>query len=61
MYKINNQILIDKGLIGENIFIWGEEIQIWIGKDSMRILEGLINLIEDLIAGKINFLSQFGC
>jgi hypothetical protein len=61
MYKINNQILIDKGLIGENIFIWDEEIQIWIGKDSMRILEGLINLIEDLIAGKINFLSQFGC
>jgi hypothetical protein len=61
MYKINNQILIDKGLIGENIFIWGEELQIWIGKDSMRILEGLINLIEDLIAGKINFLSQFGC
>jgi hypothetical protein len=61
MYKINNQILIDKGLIGENIFIWGEEIQIWIGKDSMRILEGLINLIEDLIAGKIKFLSQFGC
>jgi hypothetical protein len=61
LYKINNQILIDKGLIGENIFIWGEEIQIWIGKDSMRILEGLINLIEDLIAGKINFLSQFGC
>jgi hypothetical protein len=61
MYKINNQILIDKGLIGENIFIWDEEIQIWIGKDSMRILEGLINLIEDLIAGKIKFLSQFGC
>jgi hypothetical protein len=31
------------------------------GKDSMRILEGLINFIKDLIARKINFLSQFEC
>ena len=53
--KIGNLILIDKGLIYENIFIWGKEIQIWIGKDLMRILKGLINFIEDLIARKINF------
>ena len=31
-------------------------------KDSKRILEGLINFIEDLIARKfIFFWSQFGC
>ena len=53
--KIGNLILIDKGPIYENIFIWGKEIQIWIGKDLMRILKGLINFIEDLIARKINF------
>jgi hypothetical protein len=47
--------LIDKGPIYENIFIWGKEIQIWIGKDLMRILKGLINFIEDLIVRKINF------
>ena len=35
---------------GENIFIQGKEIQIWITKDLMLILEGLINFIEDLIA-----------
>ena len=53
--KIGNLILIDKGPIYENIFIWGKEIQIWIGKDLMRILKGLINFIEDLIVRKINF------
>jgi len=57
--KIGNLILIDKGPIYENIFIWGKEIQIWIGKDLMRILKGLINFIEDLIARKINFWNQF--
>jgi hypothetical protein len=48
---------LTKGPIGENIFIWCKEIQICIGKDSMRILEGLINFIKDLIARKIDFLS----
>ena len=33
----------------------GEQIQIQIGEDSMRISEGLFNLIEDLIARKFNF------
>jgi hypothetical protein len=46
---------LTKGSVGENIFIWGKEIQIWIGKDRMRILEGVINFIEDLIARKIDF------
>jgi hypothetical protein len=32
----------------------GKEIQIWIGKDSIRILEGLINFIEDLVARRID-------
>ena len=59
--RLITQFWLTKALVSENIFIWGEEIQIWRGKDSMRILESLINLIEDLIGGKINFLSQFGC
>jgi hypothetical protein len=46
---------LTKGSIGENIFIWGKEIQIWIGKDLMRILKGLINFIEDLIVRKNSF------
>jgi hypothetical protein len=44
-----------KGSIDEIIFIWGIKTQIWIGKDSIRILEGLINFIENLIVRKINF------
>jgi len=59
--KLTIQFWLTKGPIGENIFIWGKEIQIWIGKDSIRILEGLINFIEDLIARKIIFRSQFRC
>jgi len=31
-----------------------KKIQIWIGKDSIRFSEGLINFIEDLIARKID-------
>jgi len=31
------------------------------GKDSMKILEGLINFIKNLIAREISFQSQFGC
>jgi len=50
---------LKKGLIGENIFIWDKEIQIWRGKDLMRILEDLINFIEDLIIREIDFWSQF--
>jgi hypothetical protein len=64
MYKINkisNPILTKKSFIGKNIFIWGKEIQIWMIKDSMRILVSLINFIENLFARKINFWSQFGC
>jgi len=57
---LTTQFWLKKGLIGENIFIWGEEIQIWIAKVSMRILEGLINLIEDLIAGKSIFWINLG-
>jgi len=54
--KIGGPILIDKRPIGDNIFIWGKEIQIWMSKVSIRILKGLINFIEDLIARKISFL-----
>jgi len=43
------------------IFLFGiKKIQIWIGKDSMKILEGLINLIEDLIVRKISFRVNLG-
>jgi len=55
--KLTTQFWLTKGPIGENIFIWGKEIQIWIGKDLKRILEGLINFIEDLIARTIDFWS----
>jgi len=58
--KIDNPILIDKGPHWWKYFYLGKETQIWICKDSMRILEGLINFIEDLIARKISFWSQFG-
>jgi hypothetical protein len=47
---------LKKDLLDENICIWGKEIQIWMKKNSIRILEGLINFIEDLVANKINFL-----
>jgi len=57
--KLVTQFWLTKGSIGENIFIWGKEIQIWIGKDLMRILKGLINFIEDLIVRKNSFWSQF--
>jgi hypothetical protein len=30
-------------------------------KDTMRILEGLINFIENINARKIRFFSQFDC
>jgi len=59
MAKLTTQFWLKKGLIGENIFIWGKEIQIWRGKDSMRVLEDLINFIEDLIVREIDFWSQF--
>jgi hypothetical protein len=49
---------LTKDPFGQNIFIWGKEIQIWMSKDSMTILKGLINFIEDLIARKINFLKS---
>jgi len=38
-----------------NIFIEGKEIQIWMSKDSMRILKCLINFIKDLIVRKSVF------
>jgi hypothetical protein len=47
---------LTKDPFDENIYIWGKETQIWMSKDLMRILEGLINFIEDLIARNINFL-----
>jgi len=61
MYKIgktSDPILIEKRPIQWIFFIWGKEIQIWINKDSMRILEGLINFIKDLIAREISFLKS---
>jgi len=58
--KISNSILTTKGPIGENIFIWGKEIHIWMVKDSMRILKGLIIFIEDLFVRKISFGVNLG-
>jgi hypothetical protein len=58
--KISNSILTTKGLIGENIFIWGKEIHIWMVKDSMKILKGLIIFIEDLFVWKISFGVNLG-
>jgi capsule polysaccharide export protein KpsC/LpsZ len=58
--KISNSILTTKGPIGENIFIWGKEIRIWMVKDSMRILKGLIIFIEDLFVRKISFGINLG-
>jgi hypothetical protein len=52
--KIGTSVWLTKGLFGKNIFICSKEIQIWIGKNSMRILKGLINFIKDLIARKID-------
>jgi hypothetical protein len=50
--------LIEKDLFDENIFMWGKEIQIWMSKDMIRILKGLINFIEDLIPRKISFFKS---
>ena len=54
--KLAIQLWLTKGPIGENIFISGKEIQIWIGKGSMRNFEGLnckknlfLKSIQDLI------------
>jgi hypothetical protein len=47
---------LTKDPFGENILIWGKEIQILMSMDSMKILEGLINFIKDLIVRKISFL-----
>jgi len=61
MYKIGktgDPILIDKRLIQWIFFIWDKEIQIWINKVPIMILEGLINFIEDLIAREIGFLKS---
>jgi hypothetical protein len=58
IYKIDktgNPILIDKKAHWWKYFIYGKEIQTLIDKDSMRILEGSINFIEDSIARKNNF------
>jgi hypothetical protein len=49
---------LTKDLFSENIFVWGKEIQIWMSRESMRILEGLINFIEDLIMREISFLDS---
>jgi hypothetical protein len=46
LIKLTTQFWLTKGSISENIFILGKEIQIWIGKDLMRILEGLIILLR---------------
>jgi len=54
--KFMTQFWLTKDPFDENIYIWGKETQIWMSKDLMRILEGLINFIEDLIARNINFL-----
>jgi hypothetical protein len=58
MYKIeknSNSNLINKGAHWWKYFYLGKEIKLWIGKDLIKILEGLINFIEDLIGRKIDF------
>jgi hypothetical protein len=61
LVKLAIQFWLTKALWWKYVFIWGKETQIWVGKNSVRILEGLINFIDDLIARKISFWSQFGC
>jgi hypothetical protein len=57
--KINNLILIEKGSYWwKYIIFFDKKIQIWIGKDLMRILECLINFIKDLITRKNQFLES---
>jgi hypothetical protein len=57
--KINNLILIEKGSYWWKYFFFLiKKIQIWIGKDLMRILECLINFIKDLITRKNQFLES---
>jgi hypothetical protein len=45
--KLTAQFWLTKGPIGVNIFIWGKEIQIWMVKDAIRILKGLIDCKEN--------------
>jgi len=56
--KSMTQFWLTKDPFSESICIWGKEIEIWIRKDLMSILKGLINFIEDLIVRKINFFES---
>jgi hypothetical protein len=53
--KVGDPILIYKRPIRWKYFFRVKKYKFRMTKDSMRILEGLINFIEDLIAGKISF------
>jgi len=56
--NLATQFWLIKDPFGENIFILNKKIQIWMTKNSIRILEGLINFIEDLLVRKGSFLES---
>jgi len=58
--KLATQFWLKKDLIGENIFILGKEIQIWIGTNLIRILKCLINFTQDFITRKSVFGVNMG-
>jgi len=53
--KISSLILTNKNSITKKILIWEKPIQNWSFKNSIRIFQGLIEFIEDLIVRKISF------
>ena len=53
--KISNLNLTNKNHITKKILIWEKTIQNWLFKNSIRIFQGLIEFIEDLIVRKLSF------
>jgi hypothetical protein len=53
--KIGSLNLTNKNHITKKILIWEKTIQNWLFKNSIRIFQGLIEFIEDLIVRKIGF------
>jgi hypothetical protein len=53
--KISSLNLTNKNHITKKILIWEKTIQNWLFKNSIRIFQGLIEFIEDLIVRKLSF------
>ena len=53
--KIDSLNLTNKNHITKKILIWEKTIQNWLFKNSIRIFQGLIEFIEDLIVRKLSF------